>query len=433
MFDSLVEKVQAARSALAACPIDLRDAERVDLLRELEDLKCAASAAQAVTAVELEASQRATQVAAGVRPSRVGEGIAEQIALARRESPHKAARLLGLGKVLTREMPHTLRLMQEGRLSEWRATILARETACLSLEHRAEVDTRLCANGEAATMSDQGLTRAARKLACELDPAGVAERARRAEAERHVSLRPAPDTMCWIRVLLPVKQAVWVYAVLLTIAKTARAQGDPRSQGQLMADALVERVTGASTEAAPKVELKLVMSDTSFFGTSEDAAHVEGYGPVPAPWARAFVKDAATHARVWVRRLYVLPSTGQLVAMDSRARCAPAGLADFVATRDLGLCRTPWCGAPVRETDHVEAYEDGGATAADNLQGLCRRCNLVKQALGWRATQVFSRWWRHTVETTTPTGHRYRSRAPAPPGHVEVYTYGERLELELTA
>ncbi|WP_193611535.1 HNH endonuclease [Nocardioides lijunqiniae] len=432
MFESLMRQVREARSALAACPSDMDDAERVDLLRELEDLKCAASAAQTVTAVELEASQRAAQIEAGVRPSRVGEGIAAQIGLARRESPHQAARLLGLGKVLTREMPHTLRLMQQGRLSEWRATILARETACLSLEHRAEVDARLCASGDAATMSDQGLTRAARKLACELDPAAVAERARRAETERHVSLRPAPDTMCWIRVLLPVKQAVWVYAVLLTIAKTARAQGDPRSQGELMADTLVERVTGESTEAAPKVEVKLVMSDTSFFGTSQDAAHVEGYGPVPAPWARAFVKDAATQARLWVRRLYVLPSTGELIAMDSRARCAPAGLADFVATRDLGLCRTPWCGAPIRESDHVEAYEHGGPTASYNLQGLCRRCNLVKQALGWRAAQVFS-LWRHTVETITPTGHRYRSRAPAPPGHVEIYTYGERLELELTA
>ncbi|WP_134738647.1 HNH endonuclease signature motif containing protein [Nocardioides sp. 503] len=432
MFESLMDQVRGARSALAACPSDLTDAERVDLLRELEDLKCAASAAQAVTAVELEASQRAAQVEAGVRASRVGEGVAAQIGLARRESPHAGARLLGLGKVLIAEMPHTLRLMQEGRLSEWRAMILARETACLSVEDRAEVDARLCANGEAASMSDQGLSRAARKLACELDPAAVAARARRAEAERHVSLRPAPDTMCWIRVLLPVKQAVWVYAVLLTIAKNARSQGDPRSQGQLMADALVERVTSESAEAAPKVELKLVMSDTAFFGTSEDAADLEGYGPVPAPWARAFVRDAAAQARLWVRRLYVAPSTGELIGMDSRARCAPGGLAAFVATRDLGLCRTPWCGAPIREADHVVAYEDGGVTAAFNLQGLCRRCNLVKQALGWRAAQVFS-LWRHTVETTTPTGHTYRSRAPAPPGHVDIYSPGERLLLELIA
>jgi hypothetical protein len=432
MFDTLMQQVQETRSALVGCPSELSDAERIDLLRELEDLKCTASSAQAVIAVDLEASQRAAQVAAGVRASRVGEGIAEQIGLARRESPHKGARLLGLAKVLTREMPHTLRLMQEGRLNEWRATILARETACLSLEDRAEVDARLCAGGEAATMSDLGLTRAARKLACELDPAGVAERARRAETERHVSLRPAPDTMCWIRVLLPVRQAVWVFAVLLSIAKAARAQGDLRSQGQVMADALVERVTGEPTEAAPKVEVKLVMSDSSFFGTSEDAAHLEGYGPVPAPWARAFVKDAAAQARLWIRRLYVAPRTGELVGMDSRARCAPAGLADFVATRDLGLCRTPWCGAPIRETDHVQAYQDGGATAAFNLQGLCRRCNLAKQALGWRAIQVLTTR-RHEVETTTPTGHRHRSRAPAPPGHVDIYTPGERLLLELIA
>ncbi|MEG3093502.1 HNH endonuclease signature motif containing protein, partial [Sphingomonas sp. PB1R3] len=153
--------------------------------------------------------------------------------------------------------------------------------------------------------------------------------------------------------------------------------------------------------------------------TSDDAAHVEGYGPVPAPWARAFVKDALRATRLWIRRLYISPDTGQLISMDSRARLAPAGLADFVATRDQGLCRTPWCGAPIREIDHVTAREDGGPTSAANTQGLCQRCNLAKQAPGWIATPVFDPDGRHTVEITTPTGHRYRSRAPAPPGAAE--------------
>jgi hypothetical protein len=416
MFDTLMRQLDETASALADCPRDLSDAQRVDLMRKVEELKCTATAAQATTAVDLDESQRAAQVAAGVRAERVGEGIAQQIGLARRESPHKASRLLGLAKVLHREMPHTLALMQQGRLNEWRATILASETACLSREDRAEVDVRLCATGEAVTMSDTALAGAAKKLACELDAAAVTARARKAESERHVSIRPAPDTMCWVTALLPVKQGVSIYATLLATAKAARAQGDERSKGQVMADTLVERVTGTPATETPRVEVKLVMTDQSLSGMTDDAAHLAGYGPVPAPWARAFVKDATGKARAWIRRLYVAPATGELVGMDSRARLAPKALADFIATRDQDICRTPWCGAPIAQTDHAKAFEAGGETTHANLQGLCERCNLAKQALGWSARPIPGTD-RHTVETTTPTGHRHRSRAPAPPGH----------------
>ncbi|WP_193612467.1 HNH endonuclease [Nocardioides lijunqiniae] len=432
MFDTLMRQLDEAASTLADCPRDLSDAQRIELLRKVEDLKCIGSAAQAITAVDLDESQRADQVAAGVRAERVGEGVAEQIGLARRESPHKASRFLGLAKVLETEMPHTLALMRQGLLNEWRATILARETACLSREDRVEVDARLCASGEAAAMSDAALAQAAKKLACELDAAAVTARARKAEAERRVSIRPAPDTMCWVTALLPVKQGVSVHASLIAAANTARAQGDERTKGQVMADTLVERVTGTPAEETPRVELKLVMTDQSLLGLTDDAAHLAGYGPVPAPWARALAKDAMGKARAFIRRLYVAPSTGKLLGMDSRARLAPKALADFVSTRDQDLCRTPWCGAPVAQIDHVQAFEAGGRTSAANLQGLCQRCNLAKQAHGWTALPIAGPG-RHTVETTSPTGHRYRSRAPAPPGHADISTLAERWTDDETA
>ncbi|MCD4535946.1 HNH endonuclease [Nocardioides sp. cx-169] len=433
MFEPMITQLREAQTALAEIPGDLSDAELIEVLRAAEELKSAASAAQAAAAVRLEVSQRAAQVAAGVPPRRVGEGIAEQIGLARRESANKGARLLGLAKALE-EMPHTRALMRAGWLNEWRATILVRETACLSLADRRVVDERLCAGAQAAaTMSDLGLERATKALAAELDPAAVVQRARRAESERHVSIRPAPDTMAWVTALLPVKEAVRVYATILTAAHAARARGDGRSRGQVMADTLVERVTGAPATQTPTVEVKVVMSDRSLFGTSAEAAHLAGYGPVPAAWARDLVADAAREARAFIRRLYLAPTGGELVAMDSRARFAPAGLAEFVVTRDQGLCRTPWCGAPIREIDHVIAWDDGGPTTAANTQGLCQRCNLAKQAPGWSATPTAAPDGRHTVETTTPTGHRHRSRAPDPPGAASVTTSPGRPGYELTA
>ena len=52
------------------------DAGRVDQLRELEELKRAASAAQARITAELVASQRAEQVAVGVPNRRAHRGVA---------------------------------------------------------------------------------------------------------------------------------------------------------------------------------------------------------------------------------------------------------------------------------------------------------------------------------------------------------------------
>jgi hypothetical protein len=57
---------------------------------------------------------------------------------------------------------------------------------------------------------------------------------------------------------------------------------------------------------------------------------------------------------------------------------------------------------------------DGGKTEADNGQGLCEACNYAKQAPGWRARQTRRRAGP-VIETVTPTGHTYRSRAPEPP------------------
>jgi len=121
-------------------------------------------------------------------------------------------------------------------------------------------------------------------------------------------------------------------------------------------------------------------------------------------------------ARVWLRRLYTAPADGTLVAMDSRRRAFDGLLRRFLVTRDQ-VCRTPWCDAPVRHTDHIPAAR-GGTSTADNGQGLCERCNYAKELPGWhaavaRAPQPASgRHARHRVVTTTPTGHTYDSLAP---------------------
>jgi hypothetical protein len=161
-----------------------------------------------------------------------------------------------------------------------------------------------------------------------------------------------------------------------------------------------------------------VISDASLFGGSEEPGELAGYGPVPAGWARDLVRRGLAEAAVWVRRLYADGRTGALTAMESRSRVAPAGLARFIRSRDR-TCRTPYCDAPIRHTDHVTPHAVAGATSAENLQGLCEQCNYVKEAPGWSSRTVSegatASRHPHTVELTTPTGHRYRSAAPAAP------------------
>ncbi|MDP9443908.1 MAG: DUF222 domain-containing protein [Actinomycetota bacterium] len=387
------------------------DAERVDQLRVLEELKAAAAAAQARVTVDFETSQREQQAAAGVPAGEQGRGVAAQVGLARRDSPLRGSRHLGLARALVTEMPHTLAALSAGWLSEWRATLLVRETACLSREHRAVIDAELAGDpARLAGVGDQALVAAAKRLAYRLDPHAAVRRLRKAESERNVTCRPAPDTMAYLTGLLPVAQAVAAHSALRQQADKCKALGDPRSRGQIMADTLVERLTGQASASAVGVEVQLLVGADTLLGGGAEPAQLHGYGPVPAGWAR----DLVTHpqAEVWVRRLYTAPGSGDLVAMDSKRRRFTGNLRRFLIVRDQ-RCRTPWCDAPIRHADHLTPHHAGGPTSASNGQGLCERCNHDRQAPGWRAEPGPGS--RRVIEVTTPTGHTYRSHAPPPP------------------
>jgi hypothetical protein len=99
--------------------------------------------------------------------------------------------------------------------------------------------------------------------------------------------------------------------------------------------------------------------------------------------------------------------------MDARRRCFTPAQRRFVRLRDR-TCRTPWCDAPIRHTDHVTAHDAGGATDIRNAAGLCEACNHAKQAPGWSARP--SPGDPTEILITTPTRHQYASRPPDPPG-----------------
>ncbi len=227
--------------------------------------------------------------------------------------------------------------------------------------------------------------------------------------------------------------------MLTRAADTARAAGDPRTRGQVMADTLVTALgagtttTGAGAHAKPgeaapggpaptpdpagpagSVSLQLVLTDRTLLAGDDEPAYLVGYGIVPAGWARDLLRDTA--ADVFLRRLYTAPGTGRLLAADAKARLVTGALRQVLIGRDQ-RCRTPWCDAPIRHLEHLTTWDAGGATTQNNCGGGCEKCNYTKQAPGWTARASSPPGQRHTIETTTPTGHVYQSRAPAPPGH----------------
>jgi hypothetical protein len=82
------------------------DAELIDQIAVLERIKRGCAARQARLWVLFDVSQRARQRSLGVLSAKVGRGVAEQVALARRESPSRGARHLREAKALVLHMPH---------------------------------------------------------------------------------------------------------------------------------------------------------------------------------------------------------------------------------------------------------------------------------------------------------------------------------------
>ena len=377
--------------------------------------------------------------------------IGAQIAVARRDSPLRGGRHVGLARALTAEMPHTYRALRTGVISEWRATLLVRETACLTAADRAVVDAELAPR--LGLMGDKQTARSAAVIAQRLDARSCVKRHAKAVGERRVSIRPAPDTMTYLTALLPVAQGVAVYAALTRHADTATGTGDTRGRGQLMADELVHRITtpegtaangaarrisrtstGTATDemdtdemdtdemdtdemdtaaAVPvgvNIDIQLVMTDRTLLDQDDEPAILTGYGPIPAALARRLIRTAPAGVTTFLRRLYTTPGSGQLITGDSKRRTFTPAMRTFLIARDQ-TCRTPWCDAPIRHADHITAHHDHGPTMINNGQGLCERCNYVKQAPGWRTTNPNEAG----TTITTPTGHTARSQPPPPP------------------
>ncbi len=387
----------------------------VDRIAVLEQLRAALAAAQHTTMVAFgraQVEEQAGLVAAGrLDPEKLGHGVAAQIALAAHVSTWQGARRFTIARTLATDLPHVRGLLAAGWISERLAETVVAQTGHLDAAQRAAVDKQLADAG----LEQMGFRQAearVKKLAYDTDRAGYTARGRKARADRRVTLRPAPDTMSVLSGLLPVEQGVACLAALRQAADGLIATGDTggRTRDQVLADTLVERLTGQTRAQDVNVEVGLVLP-LDALSDPEAPGELVGHGPLPGGIISDLLRSTA--GTRWWRRLFTHPAHATLIGGDPERRRFDGFLAKLIDLRDRGRCRDPYCDAPIRHHDHIRAFRAGGPTSFTNGRGVCARGNYVREMPGWQVHTVADGLGEspHTVRTTTPTGHTYTSRA----------------------
>lgn len=413
----VLTEIRRWRTRLSELPPATTEEEAIDRITALEELTAAGAAAQARETLTFDMLRRNREAEDGVASKKQGLGVGAEVGLARKVSRYRGDGLLKFSRTLLMDLPHTYAAMKGGDISEEKARVVAKESDWLPREKKHELDERM-----AERLPEVGVRRLGnevRALAQKLDQKAAVDHLERCVEERTVTVRPAPGNMAYLTALLPMPQAVAAYTNLHKSAQSLIAAGeaDGRTQSQITADLLVERLTGQETTAAVPTEIHLIMQASSLFGPGDEPAWFPGAGPIPAQSARDFVVE--NDAAMFVRRLYTRPEDGQLVRMDSRRRQFSGLLRRMVTFRD-DVCRSPWCEAPIKHADHADSFASGGETDWDNSSGLCAACNYAKELTGWRHKAT-----PDALEVITPTGHHYRTRTKPISGPDPGLVHGE--------
>ena len=381
-FSGVLGSLHACSAALASlearAAISLRDATRRD--------RHAAARDEAAHEGGAEPSRTRTDEEAD-------SATAGDLSLITRRSPHMAGRTLASAQRLIEVLPRMMQALCAGTISSDVAYTVAGAVSVLEPELARDVDRELA--GRLPELDGAGTRRwkdAVAAIADELDPEGVTLRHRRALRQRHVTLTPGQNGMATLSARLGAIDARRLHKRLSIEAERRRAAGAREGHGAAMADAFTDALLAVHPQAAAggALDIGLIITDRALLRPdSGDAAHLEGYGPVPVEAVRAQLRAALTapedptddpHGadgpalRATFRRLYTHPTTGELVAMDSTARAFPPAMKQFLSWRDT-TCRGPFCNAAVRQSDHIVPVSRGGPTSLDNGEGLCAHCN----------------------------------------------------------
>ena len=415
LLGTLQECLGALDALEARSVVALRDITRRERYAAARDQAAHESAAEPSRTVSDETADRITT---------------QDVSLITRRSPHRAGRTVASAQRLVETLPRMLTAMRTGQIGSDAAYAVADAASVLDPDLAREVDREL---GERLADFDGAGTRrwrdAVATLAGALDPDGEKIRHRRARAQRHVTMTPGKHGMATVSARVPALEARQIHKQLSLEAERRRSKGGRQGHGALMADAFLDTFLsrGDGTRAPLTLELGVIITDRALFRPDVgDAAHLEGYGAVPVEAVREQLRAATTEpkdpaddpfgkagpaVRTVFRRLYMHPTSGELVAMDATSREFPAAMKRFLTWRDTS-CRGPYCNASLRHCDHIVPVSRGGPTSLVNGEWLCVRCNAkelsaasVERSEGTDGSTHRVVWTGHSGvrRTTTPT------------------------------
>jgi Domain of unknown function (DUF222) len=402
-------EVMCALTALD--PVSLSESARLDLLVAMErQAAWLAAVSQPVLVLVGDDAERAARAHPDRRdrsdlPLRSAQA---EIGLALRLADTTAADRLETARALCRRLPAVHAALAAGEISFWHARAVAETTSMLSEEKARWVAERVLGRARHQTVSK--LRRCLSRAVLAAEPKTAADRARAAHAERTLDWWTRPDGMAELRLIASATEVMAVYKAADSVARRAHAAGPaPGAEGwtpiaALRADALGQ-LAGGGVTAGGRAAVNVTVDLPTLLGLQDSPAELAGYGPIPAPLARALAADGR-----W-RRMIVNPMTGALIDLGHTRYEPSAELSRFIKTRDP-VCTFPTCNRAAErcEGDHTRRFNpdhpSGGRTDRANLGPLCASHHRLKHEAGWNIR-------RHPttghVTWTSPTGHRYES------------------------
>lgn len=299
--------------------------------------------------------------------------IALELARLMKISETQVWRILEQGRRLRDHVPSAWAAFGQGEIDAQKASVIVHGVA--RAEHPetvAAIDPVVVAHAASHTPAD--LRRWLDKLIDRLEPVIVSE-ADAERAKRRVSIDHTHRGMSWVNAYLPATVAV---AIRTRLRKAARQIDGDRTADQKQADLFASWLTNATgTECDIKAEVAVVVEATALAGVTDTPAYLndsEVDVPVPPSWALGLTEADST---LWTRLL--TDPRGQVLDVTQIGYQPTEALRKAVQWRDM-TCRVKGCHRRADRTDldHIEPFDEGGATSGSNLRCLCRKHHGMK-------------------------------------------------------
>ncbi len=355
----------------------------------------------------------------------VDRSLRLELAAALRITEYAAGDLMARATALVERYPSALEALRNARITDQHARFLvdvldAAEPAVRS--RLAERAVELAEELPAGTFR-----RRLRELVALVTAETAVQSHTRALEGRYVRVDAAADGMSRLTAYLPSVEAQAIFDRLTRMgraitgrrgdsrahASTDESKADERTLDQVRADVLCDLLIDGRCEAhtsavrgiRPTVMVTVpvlsLLAGETVDRPGGAGATVEGVGPIPIAEARRL----SGGAKSWMRVL-THPETGAVLSVGRDRYDPPPELRRLVRWR-AERCMAPGCTMPASrcEIDHTLAWQNGGATSADNLAPLCTGHHTVKHHGGWSVVQVPDSGG--VVEWTSPYGRRY--------------------------